>query len=252
MPFIKPYGYVDGNVLDASNQNLNDNTAKIYINQNIVATDYADFAFNTSDIQRGELNPITNHHQFTTGEVFGKFNDSAAIRDRSYWTAHTKSSPTTMTANTSKQYQAVYECGDSITLEYDGSIFFTFGAQFISTSNDVVPKGKWDSRVYLMYAQGDEQPTIIDGTKCYSFEETSAVASAGTKDPGSVNYSGSPSAREDWKQNRRWVQFEWMINNLSAGTYKLFVAVNPKVEIGYSSARQFTAEVFYDEKYSQG
>ena len=252
MPFVKPYGYVDGSVLDASNQNLNDDTSKIYINQKIIQADYADFGFNTTDIQRGELNPITNHYQFTTGEVLGRFNDSASIRDRSYWTSHTKSSPDTQTSNSSKQYQAVYECGDSITLEHDGSIFFTFGATFISTSNDVVPKGMWDSRIYLMYAEETSQPAIIQGTRCFSFEEETTVAAAGAHDPGAVNYIGSPSAREDWKQGRRWIQFEWMLNNLKAGTYKLFVAVNPKVEIGFSSARQFTAEVFYDEKYSQG
>jgi len=40
-----------------------------------------------------------------------------------------------------------------------------------------------------------------------------------------------------------------MVQNLSAGTYKFFVAVNPKVEIGFVSARQFTMEVFYDEQY---
>jgi len=252
MPFVKPYGYVDAQTLDAANQDLNDSAAKIYINQNIVQVDYAEDGFDTSDIQRGELDPITNHHQFTTGEVLGRFNDSAIWRDRSYWTSHTKTGTLTQTSNTSQQYQAVYECGDSIVLEHDGSIFFTFGANFRSTSNDVIPKGKWDSRVYLMYAFGNNNPTYIQGTRCYSFEETALAASAGTKDPGSVNYTGSPAPKEDWNQNRRWVQFQWMINNLQAGTYKLFVAVNPKVEIGYSDARQFTAEVFYDEKYQQG
>jgi hypothetical protein len=39
------------------------------------------------------------------------------------------------------------------------------------------------------------------------------------------------------------------VQNLPAGTYQFFVAVNPKVEIGFASARQFTLEVFYDEKY---
>jgi hypothetical protein len=33
------------------------------------------------------------------------------------------------------------------------------------------------------------QPQIIQGTRCYVFEETSAVPSAGTVDPGSVNFT---------------------------------------------------------------
>ena len=250
MPYLKPYTYVDGNVLDAANQDANDSSAKIFINQDIVQADYENEAFDTSDFQRGELDPIVGHHQFTTGEVWGRFNDSAVTRDRSYFTAHTKTNDDAQTSNNSKQYQAIYEAGDTFVLEHDGSIFFTFGAQFISQSNDTNTKGKWDSRVYLMVATPtNPTPTIVQGTRCYTFEETSAVPSAGTKDPGSVNYIGTPAPRDDFKQNRRWVQFQWMVNNLSAGTYRFFVAVNPKVEQGFSSARQFTAEVFYDEKY---
>tara|TARA_R110000822_G_scaffold80531_2_gene191866 strand:- start:2601 stop:3362 length:762 start_codon:yes stop_codon:yes gene_type:complete len=253
MPFFKPYTYVDGTVITSDNQNANDVDAKRYINQDIVQSDYDDGVFDTSDIQRGELDPVTNHHQFTTGEVWGRFNDSVA-RDRSYWTAHTKTNDATQISDTSKQYQAVYECGDTIVMENDGTVFFTFGATFISTSNDVNTKGKWDSKVYLMFAtEAQPQPQIIQGTRCYSYEETSAVASAGATDPGSVNYIiGSPPSKNDYNQNRRWIQFQWMVQNLAAGTYKFFVAVNPKVEIGFSSARQFTAEIFYDERFQVG
>jgi hypothetical protein len=94
------------------------------------------------------------------------------------------------------------------------------------------------------------QPQIIQGTRCYVFEETTAAASAGTVDPGSFNFTlATPPPRDDFNQNRRWVQFQWMVQNLSSGTYKFFVAVNSKVEIGFASARQFTMEVFYDEKF---
>lgn len=253
MSYNKPFNYVDGNVLAWTEQNSNDSSAKIYINQDILQADYNSDVFNTSDFQRGELNPITNQHQFTTGEVFGRFNDSAITRDRSYFTAHTKTNDATQTSASSKQYQAVYECGDTVVMEHDGSVFFTFGAQFVSLANDVNTKGKWDSRVYLMISTPTTPvPTIIQGTRCYSYEETSAVGFAGTTDPGSVNYSGTPPAREDYNQNRRWMQFQWMVKNLPAGQYRFFVAINPKVEMGYSSARQYTMEVFYDEKYSQG
>lgn len=252
MPYVKPYTYVNGTVLNATDQDNNDSTAKIYINQGILQIDYDDLTFETSDFQRGELDPIVNHHQFTTGEVWGRFNDSAITRDRSYFTAHTKTNNVTQISATSKQYQAIYECGDTIVMEHDGSVFFTFGASVISQSNDVNTKGKWDSRVYLMISTPSTPvPTIIQGTRMYSYEETTAVGSAGTTDPGSVNYTGLPAARDDFNQNRRWMQFQWMVNNLPAGVYRFFVAVNPKVEMGYSTARQFTMEVFYDEKYSE-
>ena len=253
MPYVKPFTYVSGNVLDATSQDSNDSDAKIFINQGIVQADYNDAVFETSDFQRGELDPITNHHQFTTGEVWGLFNDSAITRNRSYFTAHTKTNNATQTSATSKQYQAIYECGDTVVLEHDGSIFFTFGAQIISEANDVNTKGKWDSRVYLMISTPTTPvPTIIQGTRTFTFEETTAVAFAGTKNPGSVtNPFGVPQPRDAFNQNRRWTQWQWMINNLPAGTYRFFVAVNPKVEIGYSSARQYTMEVFYDEKHQE-
>ena len=250
MPFSKPYAYVDGTVISSTDQNSNDDAAKIYVNQGSIQADYVNEAFDTSDIQRGELDPITNHHQFTSGEVWGRFNDSVA-RDRSYFTAHTKTNDLVQISNTSQQYQSFYECGDTVVMEHDGAIFFTFGGTVICSSNDVNIKGKWDSRVYLMSAtDASPQPQIIQGTRCYVFEETTAVASAGTVDPGSFNFTlVTPPPRDDFNQNRRWVQFQWMVQNLSAGTYKFFVAVNSKVEIGFASARQFTMEVFYDEKF---
>jgi len=250
MPFSKPYTYVDGTVISSTDQNSNDDAAKIYVNQGSIQADYVNEAFDTSDIQRGELDPITNHHQFTSGEVWGRFNDSVA-RDRSYFTAHTKTNDLVQISNTSQQYQSFYECGDTVVMEHDGAIFFTFGGTVICSSNDVNIKGKWDSRVYLMFAtDASPQPQIIQGTRCYVFEETTATASAGTVDPGSFNFTAvTPPPRDDFNQNRRWVQFQWMVQNLSAGTYKFFVAVNSKVEIGFASARQFTMEVFYDEKF---
>jgi len=254
MPYFKPHTYVNGAILNASDQDSNDSEAKVYINQEIVQADYATAAFTTADFQRGELDPIVNHHQFTTGEIWGRFNDSSILRDRSYFTAHTKTNDDLQTSATAKQYQALYECGDTFVLEHDGSIFFTFGAQLISEENLTNTNGQWDSRVYLMQVQpGAPQPSDIQGTRTYSFEEFLSVAPpAGTRDPGSEFYnpfSSLPIAREQTNQNRRWTQWQWMVNNLPAGTYKYYVAINPKVEEGYSSARQYTAEVFYDEKY---
>jgi len=253
MPYVKPYTYVDGTVVTSTNQNDNDEDAQIYVNQDIIQADYDDAVFETSDIQRGELDPITNHHQFTSGDVWGRFNDSTP-RDRAYWTAHTKTNDLTQISATSQQYQSLYECGDTVVLEHAGTVFFTFGANLVSSANDQNTKGKWDSRIYLMYAtEAAPQPQFLQGTRCYSYEETTAVSSAGSTDPGSDNYTiGTPAAKNAFNQNRRWIQFQWMVQNLAAGTYQFFVAVNPKVEIGFASARQFTMEIFYDEKFQQG
>ena len=244
MSYTKPYNYVDGTTLPAASQLLNDSELKIAINQETVAADYANDAFETIDFQSGELDPIVNHHTFVTGEVWGRFNDSAR-RDRSYFTAHTKVSNTLQTANTSKQYQPIYEVGDTVVLKAAATVFFTFGGQFVSEPNDVVAKGKWDSRVYLMVSTPTTPiPTIVQGTRSFSFEETT-TASAGTQNPGGVDYTATPLARDQTTQYRRWVGWQWTIKNLAAGTYQFYVAINPKVEMGYSSARSYSLEVFY-------
>ena len=244
MSYVKPYTYVDGNSLTAADQSANDNALKFSINQDTVAADYATAGFETIDFQTGELDPVVNHHTFVTGEIWGRFNDTAK-RDRSYFTSHTKVSETLQTSATSKQYQPIYEVGDTVVLKQTATIFFTFGGAFVSESNDVVANGKWDSRIYLMISTPSAPtPTIVQGTRSYSYEETTA-ASAGTTDPGAVNYTSTPLARDQQNQCRRWVGWQWAIKNLAAGTYKFYVAVNPKVEIGYSSARQYTLEVFY-------
>lgn len=244
MSYVKPYTYVDGNSLTAADQSANDNALKFSINQDTVAADYATAGFETIDFQTGELDPVVNHHTFVTGEIWGRFNDTAK-RDRSYFTSHTKVSETLQTSATSKQYQPIYEVGDTVVLKQTATIFFTFGGAFVSEPNDVVANGKWDSRIYLMISTPSvPTPTIVQGTRSYSYEETTA-ASAGTTDPGAVNYTSTPLARDQQNQCRRWVGWQWAIKNLAPGTYKFYVAVNPKVEIGYSSARQYTLEVFY-------
>jgi hypothetical protein len=244
MPYTKPYTYVDGNALAASDQNSNDTELKIAVNQETVAADYANAAFETVDFQSGELDPIVNHHTFVTGEIWGQFNDSAK-RDRSYFTSHTKISNTSQTSNTSRQYQAIAETGDTIVLKATATVFITFGGAFVSEPNDVVSNGRWDSRVYLMISTPTTpNPTIIQGTRSYSYEETTA-ASAGTTDPGAVMYTSTPTARDQTTQCRRWVGFQWTVKNLAAGTYRFYVAANPKVEVGYSSARSYTMEIFY-------
>ena len=237
MSYTKAYNYVDGNTLDATGQNSNDDGVKIYVNQDIVQADYQTKTFETSDIARGELDPINNNYCFTTGETWGRFNDSNSER-RSYFTAETKSEKAVQINTTSVQWQPIYETGDIINLEYNAQVFITFGGLFYSQVNAVNTKGKWDSQVYLLVeSPAGSVANINTATVAYTFEEAGSTASAGVKDPGALNDGGGQACR-------RWIGFSKMLS-LNAGRYRFYVAVNPKVEIGFSSARQWTCEVFY-------
>jgi hypothetical protein len=238
MPYTKTYNYVDGATLSATGQNANDDGVKIYVNQDVVSSDYAADTFDTPDIVRGELDPINNNYMMTTGDVWGRFNDSNSER-RSYFTAETKSSRTTQLASTSVQWQPIYESGDLLNLEHDEKVLITFGGLFVSNANEDNTKGKWDSPVYLV-AESPAGTAIATqaATVAYTFEEAGSTPSAGVKNPGTLDLTDAGPG------NRRWIGFSKMFS-LTAGLYRLYVAVNPKVEQGFCSARQWTCEVFY-------
>lgn len=237
MPYTKPYTYVDGTILSSTDQDSNDYSAKKWINQDILMSDFTANSLGWDNFQRGELNPINNHHQFTTGEVFGRFNDNTTYA-RSYFTSETKANA--QTSSTSIQYQPIFETGDTVILEKDGTVFITLGMAIISEANDVEPKGKWDSLVILAYESGNIT-TYLSATNAYTFEETTLAASAGVKDPGSYNWTWTA---QDEEQNRRWIGWEYMVT-LSAGTYRFYVVTNPKVEQGFAASRSYSLEIFY-------
>lgn len=168
------------------------------------------------------------------------FSDSS-VTDRAYFTSETKANGQT----SSVQYQDLHSTGDRFVLEEGGAFFITFGASFVSEvniSNVLAPyddgshpgRGQWDSQVYLrIYNETTNVTTIVAGTLAYSYEETSS-ASAGTTDPG----AGGTTAR-------RWIGWQWLVSGQNPGAYAISVVVNPKVEVGYCGARQFTCETFY-------
>ena len=62
--------------------------------------------------------------------------------------------------------------------------------------------------------------------------------------------TGQPSSTGDEqgqieKGLRRWIGWSAVLRNLPAGSYKFSYYTNPKVEKGFTSARNFKAEVFY-------
>ena len=85
----------------------------------------------------------------------------------------------------------------------------------------------------------------IDGTRAFTFEENTDPA-AGTRNPASGSLSAYSKVNDVPERGfRRYMCYNWMISNLAAGEYQFIVAVNPKSEEGYCSARAFTCEIFY-------
>jgi hypothetical protein len=127
-------------------------------------------------------------------------------------------------------------------------LLITFGATFISDANEVEGKGKWSSKVSLRYKNNlSNDWEVIEGTRSYSFEETTAVT-VETRLATQTNLALSNGYSTLAKAQlclRRWSGWTWCVKGLSAGVYTFCVSVSSKVEQGFSSARSFTCEVFY-------
>lgn len=251
MAFTKPYTYVDGTVLTAENQNLNDDAAKVYVNQGIGASDYAANSLNTENISRGEIEPITKSMRFETGLHHAAHNDIEQT-NRAYFTSHIK--PRAQQSNSFFVYQPLWETGTEISVEYPAYIMFDFGGTFISLENDVKSQRFWDSVIYLEETNVDTGvQTRYNATISYSFEEVNIGISnpspAGTVDPFGGQYIGNTLGNEDEARFalRRWIGFRKVLNKQAGqeGRYNYRLVINPKVEQGFTSARNFTIEVFY-------
>ena len=235
MAFVKPYNYVDGDVLDASNQILNEEAAKVYTNQEIVAADI-DNKFDYTEIEAGEFLPVTNDHRFASSFLAAQNTSNDTLR-RAYFTSTTKAN--TQTAAGSVIYRDLYACGKKIKLDRSAAVLVTFQAAFITVDNSTTTggdgQGKWENKVILRhtdYTTDNPTPTYVAGTRGYVFEGTGT--SSGVLDPNASGFAAS----------RRQVMFQYKLQ-LSRGEHDLQVAINPKVEQGWTSARNFTVEVFY-------
>ena len=235
MAFTKPFTYVDGNVLNADDQRSNEEAAKVYVNQEIVAADIGT-NLDYTEIEAGEFLPVTDDHKFASSFIAGQ-NCLVNRRKRAYFTSTSKHN--TQTASTSIVYRDLYGAGKKIKLDASAQVIVTFQAAFIAFDNSTTSggdgQGKWENKVLLKhidYTTDNPTPVYLAGTRGYVFEGSGA--SAGTLDPNAGGNSAS----------RRQVQFQTRLT-LGRGEHDLQMAVNPKIEAGYTSARNFLVEVFY-------
>jgi hypothetical protein len=244
MSYVKPYTYLTSAILDAANQSSNDDSAKKYINQGIMLGDYATNKMDFDQLQAGELEAIASGYRLLSGEVLGQANGTDKI-DRAYFTSHIKNGR--QAAATPVIYQTLAETGQTIYLAHPGSVLITLGMTIVSEKNNIISSARWDSKAILRYKQvGTNNWIDIEGTRAYSFEETTSngagVLSPTDKDPWGGGYTA------DYGQGyalRRWIGWTWIVQPLQAGSYQFCYSVNSKVEEGFSSARSFTCEIFY-------
>lgn len=247
MAYVKPFTFVDGNVLDADNLESNDNALRIYENQNVVANDYKDNAFSTEEFQLGDYQPITNEYCFATGIATGNHTSSTQIK-QAYWTSTIKKGR--LNDNTLPIWSSLYHTAPAVYIERPAKILITFGADSKSADNAIALSGFWDTTLKLGYRKDDGPLIFTEQARSFSFEECAfSNPSSGNVNP--FGGTGTPSTTGDEAngdaQNglRRWIGFSAIIP-VTAGLYKFSLYANAKVEEGFLTARQFKCEVFYD------
>ena len=249
MPYTKPNTFADGASLNASDIDGNDQALRKYINGEVVQADLANDAFDTPEIQLGEYQPITNEYTFATGIDTGNAT-GIEPEDRAYFTSNIKKGR--QTDNSLFIWTASYHTGPEIYLEQTADVLITFGGTYVSQENDIAAKGFWDSQIKLAYTYGNNQQlTFVEQTRSYTFEEAQPTATvSGTFDP--FGLTGKPSSAlpgyeltEISYGLRRWIGWTMILRNLAPGSYKFSYYINAKVERGFTSARNFKAEVFY-------
>lgn len=239
MPFTKPYNYVDGTVLSNTNQLLNEEGAKEFINQEISSADYALAKFDYDEIEAGEFQPVTNNHKFCTSYIAGKNIGVSSVNNRCYFTSNVKANNE---AGTSISWCDIWGAGEQVQIvEGNAKVIITFEGAFFGEPNDtstgggVISNGLWDNKIVLRHTDYTSSPsvtTFIDGTRMWGFE--GAGPSFGAVDPNATGVGA----------DRRQVMLQYLIT-LDRGLHDLQLCINPKIQYGFISARNFLVEVFY-------
>ena len=260
MSFTPPNVFSADTTIEAQELLQNTEAARFYVNNGIVQADIADHSIGFLKIAPGEYRPVDQSYVFVTGDVHGNATDRT-ITNRAYFTSTTKAN--NQAGANSVQFQDVYNTGQRIYIEERATVFVTFSGAFISTKNlsstelngwndanengeidegeqyaiyaDHPGQGHWPSAILLRITNENTGVTEYhEQTLCYSFEEAGGVAALGTVEPGATG-----------NVNRRFIQFQYMTTTLEPGYYQFTVAINPRVEQGFATARQFTLETFY-------
>jgi len=232
MSYTQPNPYSNGSVLDSSAIIANEESLKVFINQEITATEFATEQFYKSDIARGSI--VQNNAEFVSSHISG-INELQLLLNRSYQSSTTKNNSQTA----SIQWQDVANSGTVVNLDAAADVVVLMYMKYVVVNNTNVSgnkgqgNGMWQNEISLKSKNVvSGEYTIYSKTDNYCFE--GAGSSLDTKDPG---YDEQAAAH-------RTIMLSYKIS-LSAGTYLLTATVNPHNETGYTTVKSMTTEVFY-------
>jgi hypothetical protein len=235
MAFVKPFTYVDGAVLAATNHALNEDALREYVNQEVIAADVSADTIVGESIATPRIITTVQTSDFISKTLQG-VSKIRLPQEYSWFTATTKSD--NQTSNNIKDFQSLNNTGAEVIIYKDNTkVMITFYAKAVGQLNSTVTRGpgngKWDNKFLLQYEK-DGIITQFSGSRSYVWENFKGLNGSGIIDPGA----------EENACGHRSVMMTRMLT-LSAGRYKFSVAVNSKVEKGQINCQTFTIETFH-------
>lgn len=238
MAYVKPYNYVDGNILSATEQKQNEESAKVYVNQEITVADFDTYSLETTDIANYRYNSVTQNFDFVTKSVYGT-TDTIKYTNRSYFSATPKRNQQVTIPVV--QWEHIEGACVDVYVDRPAVILLTVYAHVIVNDNLLGVVGtpgqkRWTNTFAISREDNNSNKAsgIID-TLQYVFGGAGVTPGAGYKDSGDGGYAAS----------RRQFTFTYHTSVSTVGNYRFSLVCNPQSEIGYTTAKSITAEVFY-------
>ncbi|NCW68542.1 MAG: hypothetical protein EBV86_08220 [Marivivens sp.] len=230
--YVQPVLYSDGTVLKSSDIISNEESLKEYVNQEIVAADLSTGKMKQEDIARGSI--VRNAAEFVSCHISG-LSVLRFVLNRSYNTSTTKNNSQTA----SIQWQDLSNSGCIVSAHSNALAIITMYIQYFmndnttTTSNGGQGSGLWQNEIQLKRVNVETgEVSRYANTDNYCFE--GAGSSLDTLDPGGDLENAA--ARSLMTAVRV---------SLTPGEYYFCATVNPHNEMGYSTVKSITAEVFY-------
>ena len=235
MAFVKPFTYVNGAVLSATNHASNEDALREYVNQEIIAADVSVDTFVGESIATPRFITSVQTGDFVSKTIQG-VSKIRLPQEYAWFTSTTKSD--NQTSNNIKDFQSLNNTGAEVVITKDNTkVMVTFYAKAFGQLNSTVTRGpgngKWDNKFLLQYEKSG-LVTQYEGSRSYVWEDFTGLSGAGIVDPGA----------EGTACGHRSIMMTRMLT-LDAGRYKFSVAVNAKVEKGNINCQSFTIETFH-------
>lgn len=234
--FTQPTAYVNDSVLNSIHIINNEEALKVWLSQEIIATDIAAGSLEEIHISKGSL--VRLNAEFQSCNISG-INQLQVVLNRSYSTSTAKNN----TQTSSVQWQDIANSGCVLKIDKTANVIINMYVKYFVENNLVLTaappanggpqNGKWQNEIRLKQIDvktGDE--TTFAETSNYCFEGFGT--SSDTKNP----IQGMQSA------SNRSLMTTYKLS-LTKGEYAFTATVNPHNEMGYSVVKSMTAEVFY-------